>query len=64
MKYSVSRRDNPPSRVNEVFFLGDLIIACGLANLGFRAFFPLRETASYYDEALDCYSVMAISRSV
>ena len=43
----------PLSRVNEVFSFGDLIIACGLANLGFRAFFPLRETASYYDEALD-----------
>ena len=41
----------PLSRVNEVFSFGDLIIACGLANLGFRAFFPLREAASYYDEA-------------
>ena len=39
--------------LNEVFSFGDLVIACGLANLGFRLFFPLRETASYYDEALD-----------
>jgi len=37
----------------EVFSFGDLIVACGLANLGFRVFFPLRETASYYDEAVE-----------
>jgi hypothetical protein len=39
--------------LNEVFSFGDLVIACGLANLGFRLFFPLRETATYYDEASD-----------
>ncbi|MEC9059717.1 MAG: DUF5317 family protein [Actinomycetota bacterium] len=37
--------------LNEVFSFGDLIVACGLVNLGFRVFFPLRDTASYYDEA-------------
>ena len=37
--------------VERVFSFGDLIVACGLANLGFRVFFPLRETATYYDEA-------------
>ena len=37
--------------LSEVFSFGDLIVACGLANLGFRVFFPLRETATYYDEA-------------
>ncbi|MDP7066494.1 MAG: DUF5317 family protein [Acidimicrobiales bacterium] len=39
--------------LNEVFSFGDLIVACGLANLGFRVFFPLRDTASYYDEAAE-----------
>jgi len=39
--------------LTEVFSFGDLVIACGLVNLGFRLFFPLRETATYYDEALD-----------
>ena len=43
----------PVRWLNEVFSFGDLIIACGLANLGFRIFFPLRETASYYDEAVE-----------
>ena len=43
----------PIQWLNEVFSFGDLIVACGLANLGFRLFFPLRETASYYDEALE-----------
>ena len=41
----------PISWLKEVFSFGDLIVACGLANLGFRVFFPLRETATYYDEA-------------
>ena len=43
----------PVRWLNEVFSFGDLVIACGLANLGFRLFFPLRETATYYDEASD-----------
>lgn len=41
----------PVRWLSEVFSFGDLIVACGLANLGFRVFFPLRETATYYDEA-------------
>tara|TARA_B100000700_G_scaffold329830_1_gene453095 strand:+ start:471 stop:893 length:423 start_codon:yes stop_codon:yes gene_type:complete len=41
----------PVRWLSEVFSFGDLIIACGLANLGFRVFFPLRDTATYYDEA-------------
>ena len=41
----------PVRWLSEVFSFGDLIVACGLANLGFRMFFPLRETATYYDEA-------------
>ncbi|HIF65890.1 MAG TPA: hypothetical protein EYG17_00610 [Acidimicrobiia bacterium] len=43
----------PVRWINEVFSFGDLVIAFGLANLGFRLFFPLRETATYYDEASD-----------
>ncbi|HAX05636.1 MAG TPA: hypothetical protein DCX77_08160 [Acidimicrobiaceae bacterium] len=43
----------PIGWLKEVFSFGDLIVACGLANLGFRVFFPLRETASYYDEAVE-----------
>ena len=41
----------PVRWLSEVFSFGDLIVACGLTNLGFRMFFPLRETATYYDEA-------------
>jgi hypothetical protein len=43
----------PVRWLKEVFSFGDLIVACGLANLGFRIFFPLRETATYYDEAVE-----------
>jgi len=43
----------PIGRLKEVFSFGDLIVTCGLANLGFRVFFPLRETATYHDESVE-----------